>query len=203
MERNRLQGEIAQTSKRLSSRRTFIYSYAQRKYYELKYSGITEDIFSRIREKSDKLVGSFLPDSVKKFSAVYENLLSENTENWSNAVHSCRRILQDLADKIFPPQKDERIKQVGKKEIRIQLGAENYVNRIICFVEDNSKSSRFEEIVGSHLKYLGERLDSIFSAAQKGSHKTIMSREEADRYVVFTYMIVGDVLSLWQADQEQ
>lgn len=203
MERNRLQGEIAQTSKRLSSRRTFIYSYAQRKYYELKYSGIAEDIFSRIREKSDKLIGSFLPDSVQKFSAVYENLLSENTEDWSNAVHSCRRILQDLADRIFPPQKEERVKQVGKKEIRIQLGAENYVNRIICFVEDNGKSSRFEEIVGSHLQYLGERLDSIFSAAQKGSHKTIMSREEADRYVVFTYMIVGDVLSLWQASQEE
>jgi hypothetical protein len=132
---------------------------------------------------------------------VYENLLSENTEDWSNAVHSCRRILQDLADKIFPPQEEDRVKQKGRKKIRIKLGVENYVNRIICFVEDNSASSGFKEIVGSHLQYLGERLDSIFCATQKGSHKTIMSREEADRYVVFTYMIVGDVLSLWQANQ--
>lgn len=203
MERNRLQSEITRTAKRISNRRTFIYNYALRKYQELKYSSIAGDTFSRIRENTDHLIGKFLPDSVQKFSAVYENLLSENTENWSNAVHSCRRILQDLADIIFPTQTDDRVKHEGSREIRVKLGRDNYVNRIICFVEDNSNSSRFNEIVGSHLKYLGERLDSIFSAAQKGSHKTIMSREEADRYVVFTYMIVGDVLSLWQSNQEK
>ena len=53
----------------------------------------------------------------------------------------------------------------------------------------------FKNIVGSHLAYLGDRLDSIFSAAQKGSHAKV-GREEADRYVVYTYMIVGDILSL-------
>ena len=36
-------------------------------------------------------------DTIKKFTSVYSNLLSENDEDWSNAVHSCRRILQDLA----------------------------------------------------------------------------------------------------------
>lgn len=37
---------------------------------------------------------------------------------------------------------------------------------------------------------------SMFKAAQKGSHDTIVSREEADRYVIYTYLIVGDILSL-------
>ncbi|PUT38546.1 hypothetical protein DIZ81_13980 [Legionella taurinensis] len=128
-----------------------------------------------------------------KFNAVYENLLSENTEDWSNAVHSCRRILQDLADKVCPSTKES--KMVDGKEIK--LGKDNYTNRIMNFVSEKSESERFEDIVGSHLKYLGERLDSIFKAAQKGSHDKIVTREEADRYVTFTYLVVGDVLSLF------
>jgi hypothetical protein len=44
--------------------------------------------------------------------------------------------------------------------------------------------------------FLGDRLDAVFKAAQKGSHADIVTREEADRYVVYTYMIVGDLMSL-------
>jgi len=46
--------------------------------------------------------------------------------------------------------------------------------------------------------YLGDRLDSTFQASQKGSHTRIVSRDEADRYVVYTYLLVGDVLSLYE-----
>ncbi|TAL65596.1 MAG: hypothetical protein EPN84_01200 [Legionella sp.] len=139
-------------------------------------------------------MGDLLPESVTRFNAIYDNLLSENTEDWSNAVHSCRRILEDLADLVFPAQSKEQTRN-GKK---IKLGKDNYINRIICFVEDNSGSERFEHLIGAHISFLGERLDSIFQATQKGSHTTIMSREEADRYVIYTYMIIGDILSLYQ-----
>jgi hypothetical protein len=196
LERQGLQNKVSALSRKLSSRRTFIYQYALRKHYELKFSGVVGDLFSRIRETSDSMIGTLIPDAVQKFSAVYDNLRSENPEDWSNAVHSCRRILQDLADAVFPPQSEDRIIKKGEKEKRIKLGTHNYINRIMCFVEDNSKSRRFIDLVGSHLDFLGNRLDSIFEAAQKGSHDTIVSREEADRYVVYTYMIVADILSL-------
>lgn len=197
LERQGLQTKISKISKRLSGRKSFLYQYVLIKNHELKYSGIAEDVFSRIRDQVDSKVGEIVPDSVQKFTAVYDNLISENPEDWSNAVHSCRRILQDLADATFPPQAD-RITEHGGKSKTIKLGPDNYINRIICFVEDNSDSQRFNEIVGSHLKFIGERLDSVFKAAQKGSHDNIVSREEADRYVVYTYMVVGDILSLKQ-----
>ena len=50
-------------------------------------------------------------------------------------------------------------------------------------------------MVGSELAYIGNRLDALFKASQKGSHATV-SKEEADRYVVYTYLTVGDILSL-------
>jgi hypothetical protein len=78
----------------------------------------------------------------------------------------------------------------------VNLGKTNYVNRIVAFVEDHADSERFCEVVGSHISFLGNRLDGIVQAANKGSHDTIVSQEEADRYVVYTYLLIGDILSL-------
>jgi len=200
LERNTLLQQISQASQRLSSRRGFIYNYVSARHYGLKFSGIAEDVFSTVRESVDKNIGRLVPSAVQKFAAVYENLRSTNPEDWSNAVHSCRRILQDLADAVFPPQTSDRVIQVNGREKAIKIGPDNYINRLICFAEDRSDSSRFKDLVGSHLRFLGDRLDAIFKAAQKGSHGSV-SRSEARRYVVYTYMLVGDILSLGHEDQ--
>jgi len=194
-ERFEIRERNAVVSKILASRRSLIYNYVINQYYQLKFSGISDDIFTRIRERVDQRIGKLLPESVRKFSAVYENLQSDNPENWSNAVHSCRRILEDLANAVFPPSEDI-IKNIDGKEITIKLGKEQYINRILTFIDQNSSSKRFKELVGSNLKFIEDLLKSIFKATQKGSHTTIMSREEADRYVVYTYLIIGDIISL-------
>lgn len=194
-ERENTVNNIRKLTERRAERRTLIHQYALRVHHELKFSGIAADVFARLRERVDRAVGSKVPESVKRFTAVYDNLASQNPEDWSNAVHSCRRILQDLADVLYPPREDREIDVSGRKKI-IKLGTDNYINRLAAFAEERSASDRFEEIVGSNLSYLGERLDATFQAAQKGSHTTIFSQEEADRYVVYTYLLVGDLLAL-------
>ena len=179
----------------LSSRRTFIHDYAIRKHYEIRFSSLAEDVFGRIRSRIDSSIGHAVPDAVRKFTAVHDNLSSDNPEDWSNAAHSCRRVLQDLADAVFPAQDKPTTRMVDSKPREIKLGADHYINRLIAYIEDSSGSSRFREIVGSHLRYMGDRLDAMFGAAQKGSHSTV-TKEEADRCVVYTYLIVGDILSL-------
>lgn len=192
-----IQNKISINTELLSSRRVFIYNYVLEKNYELKYSNLNSDIFTRTQLKFDAEMMNTIPETIKKFTSVYSNLLSENDEDWSNAVHSCRRILQDLADKIYPAREPKELPG-GKK---INLGVEQYINRLVAYIEKHSDSSRFKEIVGSNLKYIGERLDSIFNAVQKGSHKVISTQDEADRYVIYTYLIVGDILRL-KADVE-
>ena len=179
----------------LASRRTLIYDYALRKHYEIRFSGLAEDVFARIRSRIDSSIGSAVPDAVRKLTSVHDNLASDNPEDWSNAAHSCRRVLQDLADAVFPPQIETRTRVVDGKQKEIKLGADQYINRLVAYIEDSSSSDRFGEIVGSHLSYMGDRLDALFNAAQKGSHSTV-TKEEADRCVVYTYLLVGDILSL-------
>ena len=182
---------------RLAKSQAIIYRYVLAKHYELKFSGIADDVFTRIRSRVDSKIGTVIPEAVKKLTAIYENLRSENSEDWSNAAHGCRRLLQDLADAVFPATESVRTKvsNTGQK-LSIKLGKDNYINRILAFVEDSSHSERFSEIVGSQLEFLGDRLDAIFKAAQKGSHAAIVNKEEADRYVVYTYLLAGDILSL-------
>ena len=195
-ERLTIRQSIAQTAKRIASRRALLHRYALIKHYELKFSGIAADAFSRIRDRVTSRIGATVPEAVRRFAAIHENLVSDNPEDWSNAVHSCRRTLLDLADAVYPARESDRMDVVNGKERRIRLGKEQYINRIICFVEERSSSTRFQQVVGSHLSFLGDRLDSIAQSASKGTHTTIVSREEADRYVVYTYMLIGDVLTL-------
>ena len=157
---------------------------------------IADEVFTRIRAQVDARIGKYVPGTIEKFASVHDNLRSMNPEDWSNAAHSCRRILKELADKLFPPQSEVRVKQAGNKTQPIKLGEEQYINRLITFVEEKSGSQRFREIVGSHLDFLGNRLDSICQGAHKGTHSTIIKMEEADRIVIYTYMILGDILYL-------
>ncbi|WP_421558325.1 hypothetical protein [Pseudomonas canadensis] len=195
LERAKLMEIISENVRVLAQRRAYLYDFVSQIYYELKFSDVASNIFDRTRSKVDAKIGEVIPGALRKFSAVYENLLSENDEDWANAVHSCRRILQDTADGVYPARED-KIVDIGGKRKEIKLGADNYINRLIAYVEENSNSSRFNEIVGSHMRYLGERLDSIFQAAQKGSHHMISSQDEADRYVIYTYLVIGDILQL-------
>lgn len=195
IERNSIRTNMHQASERLASRRTLIYGYAARRHYELKFAGVADDIFGRVRSFVDASISLVVPDAVRKFTAVYDNLKSDNPEDWANAVHSCRRVLQDLADALFPAQPGTRTRKNNGRETEIKLETDQYINRLMAYIEDSSESERFNEIVGSQLSYIGHRLDAIFSAAQKGSHATV-TKEEADRCVIYTYLIVGDILSL-------
>lgn len=200
-ERRRHLELMTEKSKVLAARRAYVHGYVSNAYYELKFSSVPSDVFQRTRFKVDKKIVDLVPGAVKKFAAVYENLISENDEDWANAVHSCRRILQETADALYPAR-DDKVVGEGKSQKTIRLGPDNYINRLVQYVDENSNSERFNEIVGSHMRYLGERLDAIFKAAQKGSHHVISSQDEADRYVIYTYLVIGDILQL-RAEIEQ
>jgi len=58
---------------RLAARRGFIHHYVLQTHYQLKFSGIASDAFSRIREGVDARVGSTVPSAVQKFAAVHDN----------------------------------------------------------------------------------------------------------------------------------
>lgn len=192
-ERDRAASVIINTERELQKSKIFVYNYVLNAYYELRFSSVPAEVFERARDRVDKKLAEMVPETVKQFVSVYDNLKSNNPEDWSNAVHSCRRILQAVADVLYPPNPNG-MTEIERKGQKIKIGSDNYINRLMVYVEDNSNSPRFQHIVGSHLRFLGDRLDAIYSAASKGSHTEIHTREEAERYVIYTYLLLGDIL---------
>lgn len=193
-ERNSAQSLILESSGRLAARRTFLYSYVLSKHSELRISSPAETIFGTYSQVVDDLLTQFIPEELIKIDSISENLNSENSEDWANAAHTCRRLLQALADHLYPARESRKIGE-GKSAKTIKLGPDNYINRLVCFCDDNKSSGVFQNLVGSNLSFLGDRLDSVFSGAQKGSHSTL-ELDEANRIVIFSYLVVGDILKL-------
>lgn len=155
------------------------------------YGNIVEDIFRENRNMVENKLKTYCPETIKKLSSIYDNLMSSNSEDWANAINTCRRILKELADKLYPPTTET--KTIGKKEIRLK--EEQYINRLIQYIDSKSKSKTYENVVGSSLKDIGKKLDALNKAACKGTHKNI-TKFEANRYMIYTYLFLGDILSL-------
>jgi hypothetical protein len=147
---------------------------------------------ARVLHRIKTLLLLYMPDSLNMISAIETALCSQNDEDRSNAVHSCRKLLVRLADTVFSP----RASRVGKRGQQILLGHENYINRLACFIEDSTLSGTQESLLTSSLNLVGERLEAVHSACTKGSHTTIYSISEADSYALHTILLVGEILDL-------
>ena len=158
-------------------------SWAKGVYNGIQFSAAPADVFSRIRERVDARIARLLPDAVQHLTSVYANLRSANAEDWANAVHGCRRLLKRVADHFMPASEDPR------------LTDEKFINRLVEWIAQNSSSDTFSKIVGSHLDFIGDRIDAVYKASTKGSHANV-GLEEAERYVLYTYILVGDILAL-------
>lgn len=191
-ERAGLRQTITEKSKKLNKLKSGYYNYALGVYYELKFGDIVEEIFEKRRQGVNKYLSKKLPETLKKLVSVHENLRSKSEEDWANAAHSCRRVLKDIADLFYPADNSEIDIGSGRK---IKLDEERYIARLKQYIKNKSGSERFNEIIGSHLDYIGDRIDAIYSASTKGSHANV-KREEAERYTIYTYLLISDLISL-------
>lgn len=174
-----------------------LYTYILQLYNNLMYGNIVEDTFTRARLEANEKLAKLCPDAIKKFVSVYDNMDSNNPEDWANAVHSCRRILLDMADALYPPQ-DQPISVNGKA---IKVGAEQYINRLIQFVSSKVESKTYADVVGADLSSIGIRLDAINNAVCKGTHVDV-SKDEASRYIIHTYLLISDIISLYNVAED-
>ena len=191
-ERRLISDTIVENTAKIEKVKSRLYQYVSNVNYELKFGEITEDIFTRKRKFVDNKLKDISPESIQKFVSVYENLKSTNDEDWANAAHTCRRIIKEVADVLYPPSDETITLPNGKK---IKVGEEQYINRLIQYIESKSESGSYKAIVGSNLGFIGDRLDGVHNAANKGTH-TEVTLEEAERYIIYTYLLIGDILAL-------
>ena len=188
---DKLASIVINAQKWYQSIRGHLHDYILRLYSNLAYGNIIEDTFTKARLETNMRLSTLCPQSINRFVSVYNNMDSNNPEDWANAVHSCRRILVDLADVLYPPR--DKPVEIGGKPVKV--GQEQYINRLVQFIASKTGSKTYRDVVGADLSNIGKRLDSIYDAVCKGTH-TEITKDEAARYIIHTYLLISDIVAL-------
>ena len=188
-ERKNLQNTYDMYISLLSSIKGNIYKYVVDINYKFKFEEKIITIFEKRQNITNDKLKDICPDFSKQLISVYDNIESTNEEDWANAIHTCRRILKSVADSLYPAVEKQ------SKEAKIKLGKENYINRLIAYIEENVKSESSKKMIGNTLDYIGKYIDSVYNTSNKGTHDKV-TKEEAERCIIYTYILLGDILKI-------
>jgi len=116
-----------------SSMKAAIHNYATDTYLAVEFGDVAEEIFEGARNLVDTFIRSHCPKSAEKIVAINERMADGSEESRSAALTSCRRLLMDIADSVFPAREEEWKDRKGKNR---KVGSEQYKNRILAYLTD-------------------------------------------------------------------
>jgi hypothetical protein len=167
---------------------------------ELKYGKMENDIFEETRATVNKKLHEICPETLNGLTRTYEDLIrSENPYKLQEIALACRLVLKSFADAVYPPSDQPKPGFDGKKHI---LDNDAYVNRILAYIQENESSDTNVYFMKGYLPYLGKFLYSINMYANVGTHNK-RSKEYAKRCVIYTYLVLGDIINLTDAEVTQ
>ena len=194
---NNLLKEIAANEKRLAILKSKYYEYALKKQIELSFGNVTEGIFSSYREHVDNYFSKLSTDLLIKLQAIENAVESDNPEMFSQALTTCRRLLEcvatELFDKYFPNCKEKIYKTKSGKDI--DVSGDHYLNKLSAVIEIIQDKSTTKTLVGTNILYLIDRMEQIHSLQCKGVHSEI-SKQDAQQCIIHTYICLGDIISM-------
>jgi hypothetical protein len=75
-----------------------------------------------------------------------------------DALTTCRRILESVADAVYPPRTESVVDASGRPR---NVGPENYINRLWMFIADSMSGSTHSKVLLATLQDLGSRVDKV------------------------------------------
>jgi hypothetical protein len=191
----RTQGMVlTQDNRKILARiRQRVHSFLSTTEHQLLYGKLNSDIFERNRIYVDSRLREIAPDAIDKFSLIYKRLNENDAEARSHALTSCRRLLKDIADVLYPPSICPVAGPDGKEH---KLTEERYIARLWQFVYEKMSGQKSGELLLSTINDLGTRIDKVYDLSCKGVHNNV-PEFEVNQCVIQTYLIIGDILRLY------
>lgn len=153
-------------------------------YYEREFSGLAESIFEKYKKDIDTLIADHASDVLSKIPSVISRLSERSEEGVSQALSTCRRIIESFADAIFPPS--EETFELGGNTLR--LDASKHQNRINVYIAQKTQSA-------SRRQRLRQNLSNLYDRVSSGVH-TEVTPEEAYSLFLNVYLFLGEILHL-------
>ncbi len=170
---------------------SLLHTFVASTYYERQFADVAETTFKVYKRDVDALIAEKAGDVLSKFPSVMARLKEGDVEAVSQALATCRRILEAFADAIFAPTDD--VYELGGN--RLTLDASKHQNRINVFIAQRTESS-------SRRVRLRQNLGNLFDRVSTGVHNDV-TVEEAYSLFLNVYLFLGEVLHLEEPQQPQ
>ena len=161
---------------------------------DLSYIGVNADIFERHRRRVESFLSQISPKVLDQFTAAYRRAREDDPESKTHALTTCRRILESVADVVYPPRAEPVTDSGGRTR---NVGQENYINRLWMFVADAMAGSTQSKLLLATLTDFGDRIDKVYSLTNKGVHDDV-AQAEVDTCVMQTYLLAGEILRIFE-----
>ncbi|MDN5479554.1 MAG: helix-hairpin-helix domain-containing protein [Chryseobacterium sp.] len=152
---------------------------------KLRFSGTITSSFDILKNAVDDRLLDLDPEIAEQLMLAFKSVSSDSKEEWSQALATCRRLLESLADKLYPAT-EENIKGRTFKQ-------NQYINRIWRFMDVSIESKSNKEMAKAHVDYLGSWLSAYYSLACKGVHAEV-NQLEATKAIFHIYLMLADLL---------
>lgn len=186
-ERNEIRDGTNKLVELLASYRTETYNFALGVYTKWQFGNIAENIFEKKRKKTEPVLIEIFPDISNRLNSIEQNIRSDNPEDWKNAVTSCRTLFMDIADILNPAEcpKDK----------------DKYINRLKDFISPRVEGKTKKELYKSYLEEMKKRLEYTSDLTQGGVHKDRPALDKAENVVLYTYLIISDLMEIYSRKQ--
>jgi hypothetical protein len=161
-----------------------LHQFVSEVYYSLVFEGLSESIFERYKSEVDILIAESCGNVLDQIPAVMDRPAESEPEAVSQALTTCRRIIESFADSIFPPTEDTI--KIG--ENTLSLGADKHQNRINAYIHQHTYSQ-------TRKKRLRQNLSNLFDRVSTGVHGDV-TPEEARALFLNTYLLLGEILHI-------
>lgn len=156
-------------------------------YHKLEFADSALTAFDVLKEAVDDKLVSLAPELGEKLMLAFEQVSADREkERWAQGLTSCRRLLKELADRLYSPR-EGTVK--GRK-----LGEEQYINRLWAFMDETITSDSNRALAKAHVDLVGSYMERTHSMTHKGVHAEV-TRLEAVRIALHTYLVIADILS--------
>ncbi|MGD0949005.1 MAG: hypothetical protein ABSA52_16460 [Candidatus Binatia bacterium] len=167
-----------------------IHQFITSTYYEAAFSNLSEQIFDRYKRDVDALLAERCGDVLQKVPSVYDRLSEGDREAISQALMTCRRIVDTFADAVYPAR-DGAVVVEGET---LEVGAPQSRNRLRAYIAENTLST-------ARRKRLRQTLTNLYDRLSAGVHSDVTT-EEARSLFLQVYLFLGEVLNLDNPDSD-
>ena len=192
-----LLNKIKTAERRLSILKSHYYEYAVRWQIELQFGSTAKKVFDDYQEQVDGYYSKLPTTTLQKLNAIEDLMEDGNPERYAQVLTSCRRLWSETAKTLFsevlPNYTDRSFKTKSGQEIDISGDHDN--NKLSAVIETLQQKATKNTLVGSEIIYLIDWMEQINKLQNAGVH-TDITREQAMKCIIHTYIALGDILSL-------